>query len=216
MPRNFRLVVALFLCALARTASAEEAPASAPAAAPLAPGPTAPAAEAVSPETALQLSGGLTAAGAALGLAGVVLASRDDGTAQFGAGLGVIGTTLFVVGPGVGHAYSGRWDRAAWGVGLRALAPPAASLAAVAISRATRDPDAECGDLGCDLAPLVFGFGAGALVSAASAAFDVATAPKSARESEERRGEREAARLSVAPLLRPGASALGLSLAGSF
>jgi hypothetical protein len=71
----------------------------------------------------------------------------------------------------------------------------------------------------CGFGYVLAGFGAGLLVSAGSAAYDIATAPKSAREAEERRREEEGPRLSVAPLLRAGrsgASALGLSLAGSF
>lgn len=131
---------------------------------------------------------------------GLLIAKPNDPEA-FGLAAVVGG---LVIGPALGHFYAGRPGRAIAGVGLRTALGVGA--AAVVISHSLCDA-AVCRLSGTDATILVLG----AVGLLASAAFDIARAPASARHYNATHGE-----ISVIPWLSPQQGTIGLVVRASF
>lgn len=130
---------------------------------------------------------------------GVGVASLPSESGGAGTALIVLGGTIF--GPGLGHAYAGNAGRFFSGVGLRLLGW-GGLMTTVALSW-------NDGDSGAAIA--------GALASTflilGSSIYDIATAPKSARQFNDRHGYRQ---ISLSPTFNPKNSTPGLQLSMSF
>jgi hypothetical protein len=132
---------------------------------------------------------------------GALLIDKPNDPEAFGLAAVVGG---LVIGPALGHFYARRPGRALAGVGLRTAL--GVGVTAVVISHVLCDA-AVCRLSGTDATILVLG----AVGLLASAAFDIARAPASARHYNATHGE-----ISVIPWLSPQQSTIGLIVRASF
>ena len=160
---------------------------------------SAPIAAPYSPNTALALSLGATAAGAGM----LAYGAFSDGDGNARATLVDVGVLVTYLGPSAGHVYTD--ELFTRGLGVRTVG---AALIGASLLSSLED----CGffEDDCETSALTYGLMvAGAAVTTAGIVDDIATAPMRAK-----RLNREARALSIAPQVAPGRA--GVAVVGTF